>query len=96
MKETKPMFQQLSDPNLLGKCLKGKSQNPNKSLNNLIWSCIPKRTFVSIETLKFREFEAVSSYNDVYITKLKFLEHLGLQVRRNLVDAMKQLDIVRI
>ena len=79
-----------------GKCLKGKSQNPNESLNNLIWSRILKRTFVSIETLKFRVFEAVLSYNDGYVTKLKILVHLGLEVGQNLAETMKQLDIVPI
>lgn len=39
-----PIFQALSDSKLLEKRLKGKTQNPNESLNSVIWS--PKIVFV--------------------------------------------------
>lgn len=71
--EIKPIFKQLSDAQLLGKCSKGKSQNPNESLNNVIWSCLPKRTFVTLPTLQFEVFEAVLSFNDGFVAKVKIL-----------------------
>lgn len=88
----KPIFKQLANPELLNKCLKGKSQNPNESLNNLIWARLPKRTFVTLRTLKFGVAEAVLSFNSGYITKLRVMEHLGLQAGRNMVKAMEILD----
>lgn len=50
MNETKPIFSALSKTELLQKCLRGKSQNPNESLNNVIWARVPKRTFVRLDT----------------------------------------------
>lgn len=96
MLQIKPIFQALSNPELLKKCLKGKTQNPNESLNNVIWTRIPKRTFVSLETLHFGVNEAILSYNDGYVTKLKVIEKLGLQAGRHLVNAMRLFDDVRI
>lgn len=48
----KPVFADLSDPLLLKKCLKGKTQNVNESLNNIIWTRIPKNVFVTLDTLR--------------------------------------------
>lgn len=56
MNELRPTFKALSDPELLSKCLKGKTQNPNESLNNVIRSRVPKRIFVSLDTLNFGGF----------------------------------------
>ncbi|GFV32345.1 uncharacterized protein TNCV_1676311 [Trichonephila clavipes] len=49
----RPIFRYLSDPELLKKCLHGNTQNPNESINNVIWSRVPKKTFVHLETLSF-------------------------------------------
>lgn len=96
MNETKPIFSALSKPELLQKCLRGKSKNPNESLNNVIWARVPKRTFVRLDTLKFGVYEAVLSFNDGYISKILLFEQLGLKVGQNMVTAMKRLDIGRV
>ncbi|GFU48789.1 uncharacterized protein TNCV_4468391 [Trichonephila clavipes] len=41
----------LANPELLKKCLHGGTQNPNESVNNVIWSRVPKKTFVQLEVL---------------------------------------------
>lgn len=96
MNEIKPTFEALSKTDLLEKCLKGKSQNPNESLNNVIWSRIPKRTFVRLDTLKFGVYEAVLSFNDGYISKINLIEQLGLKIGKNMVLAMLRLDRDRV
>lgn len=96
MQELRPIFSALSDHALLKKCLKGKTQNPNESLNNVIWCRVPKRTFVSLDTLNFGVFDAVLSYNDGYLSKIKVLEHMGLAAGINMVNAMKRLDWERV
>lgn len=85
MNEVKPIFQSLADINLLRRCLKGKTQNPNESLNNVIWSRLPKRTFVTLPTLKFGVYEAVLAFNDGNIANCRLFEHLGLKVGSNCV-----------
>lgn len=69
MQEIKQTFRDLSDPALLEKCLRGRSQNPNESLNNVIWTIIPKRTFVGLITLHFGVSEAVLRFNEGHFFK---------------------------
>uniref|UniRef100_A0A1B6JDH1 Mutator-like transposase domain-containing protein n=1 Tax=Homalodisca liturata TaxID=320908 RepID=A0A1B6JDH1_9HEMI len=92
----KPIFQDLANPTLLGKCTKGKTQNPNESLNNVIWTYIPKRTFVEIKTLKFGIYEAVTAFNDGYIGKCKVFQEIGVSPGQHFITAMKKLDRRRI
>ena len=46
------IFSDLSDDNLLRKCLHGKTQNQNKSFNRLIWRRTPKDCFVKMTTFE--------------------------------------------
>lgn len=78
MLKIKSIFGSLAKPELLSKCLKGKSQNPNESLN--------KRTFVQLPTLKFGAYDAVLSFNEGF-------EHLGLEIGTHLFAAMKRMDL---
>ena len=41
-----PILIRLSNKELLSKCLDGKTQNQNESLNGMIWNRIPKNVFV--------------------------------------------------
>lgn len=65
----KPIFRDLANPKLLEKCLHGQTQNANESFNNVIWSRIPKRVFVTLTTLRFGVHDAVATYNDGNITR---------------------------
>ncbi|GFT56318.1 uncharacterized protein TNCV_2468261 [Trichonephila clavipes] len=53
--KVKKVFRDLTEKDLLKKCLHGRTQNPNESFNKCIWERIPKTVFVGIETLKFLE-----------------------------------------
>ncbi|GFY20962.1 uncharacterized protein TNCV_3990061 [Trichonephila clavipes] len=70
----RPIFRDLSDPELLKKCLHGNTQNPNESINNVIWSRVPKKTFVHLETLSFGTYDAIVSFNKGNATKLDILK----------------------
>lgn len=92
----KPIFKDLSNPDLLQKCLHGKTQNINESLNNTIWSFVPKRTFVQLNTLKFGVHEAVTSFNNGHIGKLLLFKEIGLRPGTHLRRSLKSLDKRRI
>lgn len=51
MTAIKSIVKSLCKSELLSKCLKEKSQNPNESMNNVIWSRLPTRTFVTLGAL---------------------------------------------
>lgn len=96
MTAIRPTFKALVDPNLLKKCLHGKTQNVNESVNSVIWGRIPKNTFVTLKTLSLGVYEAVASYNDGYITKCKVLHSLGIDPGVRTIGAMRMLDRERI
>lgn len=96
MREIKPIFKAMAKEELLQKCQKGKSQNPNESLSNVIWARLPKRTFVGIGALRLGVFEAALSFNGGYISKVKVCERLGLEVETNMRQALHSLDLQRI
>ncbi|GFX35619.1 uncharacterized protein TNCV_104241 [Trichonephila clavipes] len=75
----RPIFRDLSHPDLLKKCLHGKTQNPNECFHNVIWSRVPKATFVQIETLSLGVYDAVCSFNDGNVSKLKMLQKMGVE-----------------
>ncbi|GFV08852.1 uncharacterized protein TNCV_3820951 [Trichonephila clavipes] len=62
----RPVFRDLANPELLKKGVLGGTQNPNECVNNVIWSRVPKKTFVQLEVLSLgdgvpRQTEAVTS-----------------------------------
>ncbi|KAE8739199.1 hypothetical protein FOCC_FOCC015305 [Frankliniella occidentalis] len=58
-----PVYQRLSDINLLDKCKSMLTQNANESLHNSIWSKVPKVTFVAKGRLDVGVTKAVGEYN---------------------------------
>ncbi|GFS96055.1 uncharacterized protein TNCV_2928061 [Trichonephila clavipes] len=92
----RPIFRDLSHPDLLKKCLHGKTQNPNESFHNVVWSRVPKATFVQIETLSLGVYDAVCSFNDGNLSKLKMLQKMGVEPGEFSVSAMKLLDRERL
>ncbi|GBL78986.1 hypothetical protein AVEN_48947-1 [Araneus ventricosus] len=60
----RPVFRDLSHPDLLKKCVHGNTQNPNESVNNVIWSRVTKSTFVQIEAPSLGVYDAVCTFNE--------------------------------
>ncbi|XP_068084596.1 uncharacterized protein [Anabrus simplex] len=92
----KPVFRSLTDQNLLRKCLHGKTQNPNESFNSVIWSRIPKTVFVVKDTLNLGVYDAVVSFNDGNVGRVRLLQRLGIKPGENMVKACSELDAVRV
>lgn len=96
MEELKPIFKDLAHPSLLERCLHGGTQNACESLNSVIWSRLPKTTFILKTTLQFGVYEAIATYNEGNITKCKILNKLGIVPGNECVERMKQVDALRI
>lgn len=92
MEFIKPVFKSLADKELLNKCLHGKTQNPNESVNAVIWSRLPKTGFVGIKTLHFGVYDAVSTFNSGNVTKCMVLSNLGMNIGKNTIFSMKKMD----
>lgn len=96
MEEIRPIFKDLSNPVLLRKCLHGGTQNSNESLNSVIWSPVPKCTFVMKQTLEFGGYEAVACFNMGNVARCKILKKLGISPGKSFVNTMKNSDLLRI
>ncbi|GFW54485.1 uncharacterized protein TNCV_1608491 [Trichonephila clavipes] len=70
--KVKKVFRDLTEKDLLKKCLHGRTQNPNESFNKCIWERIPKTVFVGIETLKIGVMDDVICFNDGYVITQSF------------------------
>ncbi|GFU73374.1 uncharacterized protein TNCV_332431 [Trichonephila clavipes] len=73
----KKTYNYLCDQNLLRKGLHGKAHNCNKSLNNVVWSIIPKDNFVELQTLRLRNYIAIILFNSGFAGILPLLQKLG-------------------
>ena len=63
MEKLKPIYADLSNEELLSKCLHGKMQNHNECFNSTIWERIPKTRYVGIEKLKLGVCDAIANFN---------------------------------
>lgn len=93
---TKQIFRDLTNKELLSKCLHGRTQNPNESFNNCVWERIPKNTFVGLKTLKIGVMDAVLCFNDGVISRIEVLKNLGITPGRHTCDALKKIDRRRV
>ena len=60
---TVPIYKSMSDPNLLKRMLKGKTQNGNECLHSVIWSGCTKTVLVGHRKLKCAVARVVGSFN---------------------------------
>ena len=77
--KVKPVFMELSANALLEKCLHGKTQNNNESLNGVIWKKCPKDVYVGRTTLEMGIDSAVINFNDGASSILNVMIEYGLQ-----------------
>ena len=80
MDTIKPIFRDLAHPDLLKKCLEGYSQNPNESINSLIWKYSPKVKNHGVTVVNTAVALAVGVYNDGAKTYASVMNELGIHV----------------
>ena len=67
----------LSKDEILKKCLHGKTQNPNESFNNIVWSKCQKKTFCSKLIIDMGVNAAIIHYNDGLSAVNQLFEKFG-------------------
>ena len=75
----KPSFEDLSSEKLLSRCLHGKTQNSNESINNIIRQKCPKNNFVQKSTLECGVNSAVIQFNEGPCGIHDVLKYLGIE-----------------
>ena len=95
--ELKPIFARLASKELFQKCLLGLTQNPNESLNNLIWLRCPKRLFCSKDRIVSAVAEAACVYNTGAGAKAQVMQAGRIQsVVSNSLRALHKRDGARL
>ena len=64
---------------MLKKYLHGNTQNVNESFNATIWNCIPKATYVGLNTLNLGVYDAISNFNHGQKAALETIKKLGIE-----------------
>ena len=75
----------LTNDELLGKCLHGRTQNQNESFNNTVWLRAPKGTYVGLQQLEIAVFDAVSHFNIGSKAAVLTYEKLGIRPGNNMI-----------
>ena len=91
-----PVFNDLSNPDLLQKCTHGLAQNVNECLNGLIGDPCPKTTYVEQETVSLATYLAVLKFNDGDISYLKIFEDLNIKPGMFTCEGARKCDQSRI
>ncbi|GFW71507.1 uncharacterized protein TNCV_3460331 [Trichonephila clavipes] len=73
-----------------------KTQNPNESLNSLIWKFCPKMIGSSLQIAEIAANLATRVFNDGNQILITFLEKLGLKINRNVCVSLAERDNRRI
>ena len=74
-----PIYHDLTKPELLVKCLHGKTQNANESFNGMIWNRVPKSTHVGLNILNLGVFDAITHFNYGSKATLDVLKQLNIE-----------------
>ncbi len=87
-----PIFQRLSDSELVKRCLLGLTQNQNESINGRLWSLVPKTRFCGKRRIVIGVCETICAWNTGASSKFVIMEKIGIEVGRNTLIALRQED----
>ena len=73
------VYERMSDTNLLGRIVKGKTQNANESLHSVIWSRCPKTVFVGVCRVCGAVASAIARFNDGTCHISQVMEKLAIE-----------------
>ena len=96
IRDLKPIYVRLSDDSLLTKCLDGKTQNQNESLNGMIWDRLPKGVFVGPDTLRLGVCDAIGHFNIGCQAAINVLVNQGMQPGKFCIKELQGTDRLRI
>ncbi|XP_076549216.1 uncharacterized protein LOC143306722 [Osmia lignaria lignaria] len=81
-----PIFEELSNEDLLHRCLGGHTQNANESFNSTVWRLAPKHLHSGLKILEIASFIAAGMFNEGYFSILKIMQELNLTIGKQAMD----------
>ena len=95
-KQLVPIFQRLSDNDLLKRCSRNKTQNPNESFHHVIWKICPKTIYAGLRTISTAVSLAACQFSMGCSFTNTLFRSLQLDPGSNLVVSNKTRDSLRI
>jgi prolyl-tRNA synthetase len=83
-----PLYEKLTSPDLIKRCIYGVTQNRNESIHSRLWTRCSKEGFVGLKTLKFHAAYTVLQHNtgcsvdQMILKELKLEEDAGTMAKR--------------
>ncbi|CAK9816232.1 hypothetical protein ANTPLA_LOCUS8931 [Anthophora plagiata] len=91
-----PIFEELSNEDLLQRCLGGHTQNANESFNSTVWRFAPKHLNSGLKIVEIGAFIASSIFNEGYFSILKVMQELQLIIGKEAMDYAEETNQRRI
>ena len=92
----RPLFDRLSEPNLLESAIDGFTQNANESLHHLLWDFCPKMLFCSSTIVAIAAGLAVIQFNKGALSISRVLKEMGINPGAHCMAALYRQDKERI
>ena len=92
----KQIFSRLSNNDILGRCLKGLTQNQNEAINGMLWAVCPKTKFCGRSKVLLAVADTVLKWNSGAGNKLILYNDLGISPGINTLSYLHQEDNIRI
>jgi hypothetical protein len=94
--EMRPVYMRLSDNELMERCRRGKTQNPNEGLHSLIWRRCPKTVFVGRKRIEEATASAVGYSNKGTTFIQDMMKNMGIRPSHIGDEVLKDIDEIRI
>ncbi|XP_074096699.1 uncharacterized protein LOC141525900 isoform X1 [Cotesia typhae] len=95
LKAIKPIYEDLSNENLLSRCIGGFNQNNNESFNQLVWKICPKTVNTSYTIVQIAAYVAMCIFNEGINSLLVLMNTLGLNCGPNSHRYVERMDAAR-
>ena len=92
----KPIYEELTNQDLLTRCIGGYTQNNNESFNSTVWALAPKNTSSGKIVLDVATEIAVCVFNDGFSSILHIMKAMNLEIGPNSYEMCMDIDKQRI
>jgi len=95
-KHIRPIYEELSNDELLTRCLGGHTQNSNESFNSTVWRMNPKHLHSGQKVVEIAAYMAAEMFNEGYSAVLTTMQLLNLNIGQQCKMFADNIDAQRI
>ena len=92
----RPVYMILSDSNLLRRCVRGATQNPNECLNSLVWVRCPKHKHHGAKTVSFAVASAICHFHGGRASRENVMQRLLMPAGTHTEHVARAVDRKRV